>query len=172
MGLFFLPLHSVYMRVYKEETNNRMKQAIIALLALLPLWGTCAGHRGGRPAQVEPRAHGHLQPVRGQHRRQPGGGGCHHRPAAGTRPALGLHPARRGAAGARAAARQLRRHRGCSSKCWRTRFVVQTVAGCPAEKVGILPGDRMIYIEDTLIAGVKMKSADIMRRLRGRAARK
>ena len=48
-----------------------------------------------------------------------------------------------------------------------TLFVVQTVAGCPAEKVGILPGDRMIYIEDTLIAGVKMKSADIMRRLRG-----
>lgn len=48
-----------------------------------------------------------------------------------------------------------------------TLFVVQTIAGCPAEKVGILPGDRMIYIEDTLIAGVKMKTTDIMKRLRG-----
>ena len=48
-----------------------------------------------------------------------------------------------------------------------TLFVIQTVAGCPAEKAGILPGDRMVYIEDTLIAGVKMKTTDIMRRLRG-----
>ncbi len=48
-----------------------------------------------------------------------------------------------------------------------TLFVVQTIAGCPAEKVGILPGDRMIYIEDELIAGVKMQNTQIMERLRG-----
>lgn len=48
-----------------------------------------------------------------------------------------------------------------------TLFVVQTIAGCPAEKVGILPGDRMIYIEDEIIAGVKMQNTQIMERLRG-----
>lgn len=48
-----------------------------------------------------------------------------------------------------------------------TLLVVQTISGCPAEKVGILPGDRMIYIEDELIAGVKMQNTQIMERLRG-----
>jgi carboxyl-terminal processing protease len=48
-----------------------------------------------------------------------------------------------------------------------TMYVVQTIAGCPAAKVGILPGDRMIYIEDTLIAGVKMQNTGIMKKLRG-----
>lgn len=48
-----------------------------------------------------------------------------------------------------------------------TLYVVQTIAGCPAAKVGVLPGDRMIFIEDTLIAGVKMQTSDIMKRLRG-----
>jgi len=48
-----------------------------------------------------------------------------------------------------------------------TLFVVQTISGCPAEKVGILLGDRIIYIEDELIAGVKMQNTQIMERLRG-----
>ncbi|MBB3187934.1 S41 family peptidase [Microbacter margulisiae] len=48
-----------------------------------------------------------------------------------------------------------------------TLYVVQTISGCPAAKVGILPGDRIIYIQDTLVAGVKMQNSDIMRRLRG-----
>ncbi len=48
-----------------------------------------------------------------------------------------------------------------------TLFVVQTVSGTPAQKVGILPGDRMIYIEDEPIAGVKMPTTSIMERLRG-----
>lgn len=39
-----------------------------------------------------------------------------------------------------------------------TLLVSQTVAGCPAAKVGILPGDRIIYIGDKLIAGVKLPS--------------
>lgn len=34
-----------------------------------------------------------------------------------------------------------------------TLLVVQTIAGCPAEKVGIRPGDRIIYVDDKLIAG-------------------
>jgi len=48
-----------------------------------------------------------------------------------------------------------------------TLLVVQTVAGCPAEKVGVLPGDRIVYIGSELIAGVKMQNSDIMKRLRG-----
>ncbi len=48
-----------------------------------------------------------------------------------------------------------------------TLLVIQTIAGCPAEKVGVLPGDRIIYIEDDLIAGVKMQNSDIIKRLRG-----
>jgi carboxyl-terminal processing protease len=48
-----------------------------------------------------------------------------------------------------------------------TLLVVQTIAGCPAEKVGMLPGDRIIYIENDLIAGVKKHNSDIMKSLRG-----
>ena len=48
-----------------------------------------------------------------------------------------------------------------------TLFVVQTISGCPAAKVGVLPGDRIIYIGTELVAGVKMQNSDIMKRLRG-----
>lgn len=48
-----------------------------------------------------------------------------------------------------------------------TLYVIQTVAGGPSERVGLLPGDRIIEVNDTLIAGVKMKNNDVMRRLRG-----
>ena len=48
-----------------------------------------------------------------------------------------------------------------------TLLVIQPVSGGPSEKVGILAGDRIVMVEDTLIAGVKMSTEDIMRRLRG-----
>lgn len=48
-----------------------------------------------------------------------------------------------------------------------TLYVLQTVAGGPAERVGLLPGDRIIAVNDSTIAGVKMKNSDIMKRLRG-----
>lgn len=48
-----------------------------------------------------------------------------------------------------------------------TLYVIQTVAGGPSEKVGILAGDRIISVNDTSIAGQKMKNSDIMKRLRG-----
>lgn len=48
-----------------------------------------------------------------------------------------------------------------------TLLVIQTISGCPAEKVGILPGDRIIYIDNDLVAGVKMQNSDIFKRLRG-----
>ncbi|MEI7502749.1 MAG: S41 family peptidase, partial [Paludibacter sp.] len=48
-----------------------------------------------------------------------------------------------------------------------TLLVAQTISGCPAAKVGVLPGDRIIYIGNELIAGVKIQNSDIMKRLRG-----
>lgn len=48
-----------------------------------------------------------------------------------------------------------------------TLYVIQTIPGGPAEKVGMLAGDRIIIVNDTAIAGVKMKRRDIMKRLRG-----
>ena len=48
-----------------------------------------------------------------------------------------------------------------------TLYVIQTVAGGPSERVGILAGDRIIQVNDTTIAGVKMKNTDVMKRLRG-----
>ncbi|MCH5214909.1 MAG: S41 family peptidase [Muribaculaceae bacterium] len=48
-----------------------------------------------------------------------------------------------------------------------TLYVIQTVAGGPSERVGILAGDRIIAVNDTSIAGVKMTNNQIMKRLRG-----
>ena len=48
-----------------------------------------------------------------------------------------------------------------------TLYVLQTIAGGPSERVGIVAGDRIIAANDTAIAGVKMKNSDIMKRLRG-----
>ena len=48
-----------------------------------------------------------------------------------------------------------------------TLLVVQPVSGGPSEKVGLLAGDRITAVEDTLIAGVKMSTEEIMSRLRG-----
>lgn len=49
-----------------------------------------------------------------------------------------------------------------------TLYIIQVVPGGPSEKVGILPGDRIIMVDDTLIAGVNMSTPDIMKRLRGK----
>lgn len=48
-----------------------------------------------------------------------------------------------------------------------TLFVIQPVSGGPSEKVGIRAGDRITHVNDTLIAGVKMSTEDVMRRLKG-----
>jgi len=48
-----------------------------------------------------------------------------------------------------------------------TLYVIQVITGGPSERVGILPGDKIIYVDDTLIAGVKMKNNDVMSRLKG-----
>lgn len=48
-----------------------------------------------------------------------------------------------------------------------TLFIIQPVSGGPSEKAGILAGDRIIMVNDTTIAGVKMSREGIMKRLRG-----
>ncbi len=48
-----------------------------------------------------------------------------------------------------------------------TLYVIQVIPGGPSEKVGLLAGDRIVAVNDTLIAGVKMKNTDIQKRLRG-----
>ena len=49
-----------------------------------------------------------------------------------------------------------------------TLVVIQPVPKGPSEKVGILAGDRIVSVNDTAIAGVKMSREEIMHRLRGR----
>ena len=49
-----------------------------------------------------------------------------------------------------------------------TLLIIQPVSGGPSEKAGIMAGDRIVTVNDTLIAGVKMNRDEIMRRLRGK----
>ena len=48
-----------------------------------------------------------------------------------------------------------------------TLIVIQPVIKGPSEKVGIIAGDRIITVNDTTIAGVKMSKEEVMKRLRG-----
>lgn len=48
-----------------------------------------------------------------------------------------------------------------------TLYVIQTTKNGPSERAGILAGDKIITVNDTVIAGVKMERSDIMSRLRG-----
>src|SRR5574344_2533931 len=48
-----------------------------------------------------------------------------------------------------------------------TLFIVQPLPDGPSERVGILAGDRIVTVNDTIIAGVGMSDQAIMKRLRG-----
>ena len=48
-----------------------------------------------------------------------------------------------------------------------TLMVIQPVTNGPSEKVGIVAGDRIVSVNDTAIAGVKMAREEIVKRLRG-----
>lgn len=48
-----------------------------------------------------------------------------------------------------------------------TLYVIRTTVGGPSERAGIMAGDRVVEVNDTTIAGVKMSRNDIMSRLRG-----
>ncbi len=49
-----------------------------------------------------------------------------------------------------------------------TILVVAVVHGGPAEKVGILPGDRIVSVNDTAFVGTSISNAKVMNKLRGR----
>ena len=48
-----------------------------------------------------------------------------------------------------------------------TLYVIQVIPGGPSEKVGLMPGDKIIMVDDSLIAGVKIKTLTVMKLLRG-----
>lgn len=45
--------------------------------------------------------------------------------------------------------------------------VINPLKGGPSERVGVMPGDRIVKIEDTLVAGVNITNRDAMRKLKG-----
>ncbi len=53
-----------------------------------------------------------------------------------------------------------------------TLVVIQPIVNGPSEKVGIIAGDRIVLVNDTAIAGVKMERSEIMKRLRGKKGTK
>lgn len=48
-----------------------------------------------------------------------------------------------------------------------TAVVLEVIPGGPAEKAGMLQGDRLMYIDDTLIAGVRFPQDSMVRRMKG-----
>ena len=50
-----------------------------------------------------------------------------------------------------------------------TLIVINPVEGGPSEKVGIKPGDRIIFVGDSLIAGVNVSTETVMNLLKGRS---
>lgn len=48
-----------------------------------------------------------------------------------------------------------------------TLYVMEVISGGPSQKVGIMPGDKILYVNDSLIAGVKKDNQDVVKMLRG-----
>ncbi len=48
-----------------------------------------------------------------------------------------------------------------------TLMVVQTIAGGPSEKVGLMAGDRIVIVDDENIAGIGLENSDVLRLLKG-----
>lgn len=53
-----------------------------------------------------------------------------------------------------------------------TLYVIEAIAGGPSEKVGIRAGDKIIYVEDVLIAGVDKPNNEIIKMLKGKKGTK
>ncbi len=49
-----------------------------------------------------------------------------------------------------------------------TIVVINTISGGPSEKVGIKAGDRIVKVNDTLIAGINISNKDVVKKLRGK----
>lgn len=50
--------------------------------------------------------------------------------------------------------------------------VVEVISGGPSSKVGILPGDRIVSVDDSIIAGVKVENKTVLSLLRGEKSSK
>jgi len=48
-----------------------------------------------------------------------------------------------------------------------TLFVIEVISGGPSQKVGLLPGDRIILVDGVPISGVKMSNIEVMKHLKG-----
>ncbi len=48
-----------------------------------------------------------------------------------------------------------------------TVLIVNTISGGPSAKVGILPGDRIVTINDSVFAGTGIKNEDVFKKLKG-----
>ena len=47
--------------------------------------------------------------------------------------------------------------------------IISTISGGPSEKAGITPGDRIIFVDDTLIAGKSIPDEEVVKMLKGPA---
>ena len=50
-----------------------------------------------------------------------------------------------------------------------TVMIINTIHGGPSEKVGIKAGDRIVFVEDSLFAGIKITNSKVMRSLKGKS---
>ena len=48
-----------------------------------------------------------------------------------------------------------------------TAIILEVIAGGPSEKAGLLPGDRILKVDDQVIAGVKFPQDSMVRRIKG-----
>ncbi len=48
-----------------------------------------------------------------------------------------------------------------------TIVVINPVSGGPSEKLGIMPGDRIVKVDGELVAGVNISNSDVMKKLKG-----
>ncbi len=53
-----------------------------------------------------------------------------------------------------------------------TIIVVNTISGGPSELIGILPGDRIVKINDTLVAGINISNYEVQKKLKGKQGTK
>ena len=49
-----------------------------------------------------------------------------------------------------------------------TIIVIQTIVGGPSEKAGLAAGDRIVYVDDSLVAGVSIDNRGAMKKLKGK----
>ena len=48
-----------------------------------------------------------------------------------------------------------------------TILVISTIPGGPSEKLGLLPGDKILYVNDSLVAGKHISDEQVMGLLKG-----